>query len=110
MKLKALKLELKDTDAERVRRHHDEQIAEIQKAPAMGLTVIEGVSLAVAVETPIAHKLGRAPVWFGLSAPRNATATGRIVETRSGSYDRTKVIVLTATGFGATILVDVAVM
>lgn len=96
--------------AETARRAHEACIREIQDLPASSMRVIKDVSLVDATATTIAHKLGRAPVWVQVSAPRGATATGRVIETRSGSYNREQVIVLTGTGHGATITVDVCVM
>lgn len=90
-------------EAERVRRNHHEVSAELQKRPE--ITVIKDVTLADATLKQIAHGLGR-PVTFMVSPPRGAASTGRIVETRSTSYDRSKYVALTATGWGATITVD----
>lgn len=95
----------KPADLERIRRNLAEAIRELQ-----GLRVLrvirEGVELADGVATPIAHNLGRrAFVW--VSPARGASTSGRIEEVRDGSYDMTKYVVLKATGFGATVLVDV---
>lgn len=105
--LSAIKLE---GDAERVRREHADAIAELQKLPAASLTVLAGIELEDGVATPIAHGLGRKPLWVSPSAPRDATSTGRIAEVRSGSYDRSRFVVLQADGWGATITIDLAVM
>ncbi len=94
---------LKLDDAEQGLSDHREAIIELQKRPE--ITVIKDVTLADATLKQIAHGLGR-PVTVMISPPRGATATGRIVETRSSSYDRSKYIALTATGHGATITVD----
>jgi hypothetical protein len=96
--------------AEQARRVHEECILELQKQPATGLRVLEDVALADATETPIAHKLGRKPLWVQASCVRGALNAGRIEEVRSGSYDRTRVVVLKATGFGATVTVEVVVL
>jgi hypothetical protein len=73
--------------------------------------VVAGVELADGVVTPIAHKLGRAPAWMGISLVRGAASTGRIDDTsREGGNDRSKFAVLTATGWGATITVDLLVL
>jgi hypothetical protein len=106
-RIAAIKLE---GDTERVRREHHDAIVELQSLPAAGMRVIEGVTLADGVTTPVAHGLGRLPVWICPSAPRNATSTGRIIEVRSGSYDRSKVVALQATGWGATITIDVVAL
>jgi hypothetical protein len=96
--------------AEATRRVVEACIREIQDLPASSMRIISGVELADGVATPVAHKLGRAPAWVQASVARSASSTGRIVETRSGSYDRSQVVVLTATGHGATITVDVCVL
>ena len=101
---------LADDGAERVRREHDQKIVEIQKQPAMALTVIQNVSLVNGASTPVHHGLGRAPSWIKESTVRGAVTAGYIVEVRDGSQDRTKVVLLQANGFGATISVDLAVM
>lgn len=103
---------LPEQSAERMRRQHEAAIAELQKRPGFGLTVIEGVELRDGIATPIAHNLGRRPVFVTTSCPRGPTATGRIEEVRAASstHDRAKVVVLKATGMGATITVDVMVL
>jgi hypothetical protein len=96
--------------AEKARRAHEDCILELQKQPATGLRVLADIELDDATETPIAHKLGRKPLWVQASCVRGALNAGRIEEVRSSSYDRTQVVVLKATGFGATVLVDVVVL
>jgi hypothetical protein len=103
-------LRLSDPDAERVRREHHDKIVEIQQKPAIGMAVIAGISLVDAVATPIAHGLGRVPIFVKASDPRGASATGRIEEIRDGSQNRQQVVVLKATGWGATIMIDVMVL
>lgn len=102
--------QLSDPDAENVRRSHAESIAVLQKAAAGIPTVLAGIELADGIETPIAHLLGRKPVWVRESCPRNGVTVGSVVEVRSGTVDRSKVVVLRADGWGATITVDVAVL
>ncbi len=101
--------ELEDK-AELVRREHERKIVELQGLPAAALTVIPNVTLADGVTTPIAHRLGRrALCWH--SPPRGAASTGRIEELRAtGSADPAKFVVLKATGWGASIVVDVFVL
>ena len=84
------------------------RIDELQRQPAVKARIIE-VTLVNATATPIAHGLGRAPVMVIPSAPRGATSAGRIDEVRSDSTDRTKTVVLKATGYGATITLDLMV-
>ena len=101
---------LADPDADRVRRNHDERIAELAGLPAAGLRVIRNVSLADGVDTPVSHGLGRVPSWVAPSAVRGAIANGRIEEVRTNGSDRTMITVLRAVGYGTTITVDVAVL
>src|SRR6187402_713926 len=88
--------------AEQARKVHEDCISELQKLPAAGLRVIANVELADGVETPIAHKLGRAAHWVQASCVRGALNAGRIEEVRDGAHNRAQVVVLLATGFGAT--------
>lgn len=101
---------LDDPSAEQVRQSVDRRIRELEAAPATSMVVVPGVELEDGIETPIPHGLGRAPRWVRESAPRGPSATGRVEEVRSTSHDRTRYLVLKATGWGATITVDVAVM
>ena len=99
-----------DASIERVRRELTDKIVDQQKLPATSLKSIQNIALADGVATPIQHGLGRKPVWSCPSPPRGPTTTGRIEEVRDGTQDRAKVIVLKATGWGATITIDLAVM
>lgn len=102
--LKAIRLA--DTGAEEVRRNHHDAIGELQLLADRD--VVSGVSLANGTATRVPHRLGRAPDIVTISVPRGATAAGYIVETRTG-IDTSKAIMLTASGYGATITVDVEV-
>lgn len=101
--------ELEDRDAELVRLEHERKLIELQKLPASSLRIIRDVSLTDGVATPIAHGMGRT-VFVLVSPPRGASATGRMEEVRDGTQDRSKYVVLKATGWGATVLVDLAVL
>lgn len=101
---------LDDAKTDRVVTDHRRAIDQLAASPAIGLKVIKDVSLADGVETPIPHGCRSAPTWVRESCVRGASSTGRIEEIRSDAYDRKKSIVLKATGWGATITVDVAVM
>lgn len=101
--------QLRDPEAERVRRSLELRLREIGNLPAMGLHAIRDVELADGVATVIAHGLGHSPEWAAPSAVRGAVTIGMIEEIRDGSYDRASAIMLRATGYGATITVDVAV-
>lgn len=98
-----------DGDAERVRREHEQAIRALQDLPGTATRIINDVGLTDGVETPIAHGLGRVPRMVTPSPPRGPSSTGRIEEVRSSSHDRTKFVVLKASGWGATITVDVEV-
>jgi len=100
---------LPDVAAERARREHDEQLRALQKRPGVLLEVLPNIELADGAAVYVKHGLGRAPRWAAPSIVRGAVATGRIDELREG-VDRTKYIVLQASGFGATITIDLAVL
>ena len=93
---------------ERIRRQFFEAITELQALRSSTARILSDKQLADGVATPIAHGLGRR-VFVTLSPPRGATATGRIVEVRDGSYKADEFVVLKATGWGATITVDLEV-
>jgi len=101
---------LGDDTAERVRRSHERAIKELQDRPASSMVVIPNVALVDGVSTVVPHSLGRTPTFVREGTPRGATSTGRIDEIRDGSVDPAKAIVLKATGWGATITVDVQVL
>lgn len=98
---------LADEASERVRRNHEERIVELQRLPGASLTAIQDVELEDGVETPVAHGLGRKPLMVFVSPPRGPSTTGMVVEVRGAPHDRSKVVVLKASGFGATVYVDV---
>ena len=93
-------------------RDHAAKINELAKQPSASMRVIADVELADGIETPVAHKLGRSPTFVRESCPRGALSTGRIDEVRDPAkqVDRSKFVVLKATGWGATIVIDVQVM
>jgi hypothetical protein len=101
-------LELEDERSERVRRSHAAAIVELQGLPCATQRVVSNVQLANNVPKVVNHKLGRSPSFVSTSVPRGATSAGFIVEVRGGNIDPTKSVVLTASGFGATITVDVS--
>lgn len=105
-----LSLKLADDATDRVRRNHADRILELQQLPAASLKVVPDVSLADGVTTPVAHGLGRPAAWCQVSVPRGATAAGYLVEIRDGSLDRAKYVAIQANGYGATVVVDVAVL
>lgn len=97
-------------DAERVRRSHHEALIELQRAPLAGAIILSGVELADEAETPVAHNLGRAPSFVTTSLVRGAVSTGRIDDIRTSSYDPRRFVVLKASGYGATVTVDLLVV
>jgi hypothetical protein len=118
-----LSIRLSDSDADRVRQSHAQAIAELQSLPVASLRVIRDVVVASGNSVTVAHGLGRAPVWVGVSAVRwdgaafvaSGTFFDRGASDANGNpIDRTKVIVLAADGFtsgGSVVLtVDLAVM
>lgn len=94
---------LQDKDAERVRLSHAQAIREIDARPR--LVVIKNIPLPDSTRVPVPHRLGRAPSWIGPSAIRGAAAAGVIGEFRDG-VDRTKLVEIAASGYGATITID----
>jgi hypothetical protein len=106
--IQLLTIKLDDEKAERVRRNTQEALAELQRTPAARAGIVRDVTLADGIATPVPHGLGR-PAFATPSPPRGAVSTGRIEEVRDGTHDRTKYVVLKATGWGATITLDVEV-
>lgn len=100
---------LSDDLAETVRRTHERAINELQALPAASAQIISDVTLPDATVVQVPHGLGRRPRIVLVSPPRNATSAGRIDEIRDGNADRSKFVVLKATGFTATITVDLEV-
>lgn len=101
---------LAERDAEQVRRSHHDAILELQGSPLAGGKVVQGVQLVDGKATTVSHWLGRAPKWVGVSVPRGAVSAGFITETRGTGRDANRVVILTASGFGATVTVDVTVL
>lgn len=111
-----LPIKLEDRQIEEVRRSHHDAIVELQKLPFAGAVVITGIKLLDGVLVPVAHGLGRRPIFVRESIVRPLDsaspilASGRIVEDRTTGGDLKNVIVLKATGFGANVLVDLVVV
>lgn len=100
---------LDDPRIEEARRTLDRAVRELQGLPASSLTVLGDVVLADGVRTTLTHRLGRAPRWVGVSVVRGAVSTGRVEEIREGG-DRSRGVVLLATGYGGPVTVDVVVL
>ena len=93
-------------DADRVVRNLDRRIRELVDTPIVNGTSILDIELPDGEEVAIAHGLNRRATAL-VSQPQDATTTGRIIEVRSSSYDQKRYVVLKATGFGATVTVDI---
>ena len=109
MNRRPLPLVLDDEKAERVRRSHHAALEELQALALVGAVVIPDVVLVNGVATAIAHKRGRAAAFVLASVPRGAVTAGYIVETRPAGTDLSKYLTLTASGYGATVTVDLVV-
>jgi hypothetical protein len=94
---------------EEVRQNLDRRLRELADAPAVDLQALGEFTLPDGVLVRIGHRLGRLPKLVLCSPPRGAATTGRIDEVRDG-LDRSRFVGLRATGFGATIRVDVGVL
>ena len=105
---------LPDAKTDRAVRDHARVIGELAGKPAAGMQVIADVALEDGVETPIVHKLGKVPTWVRESCVRGASTTGRVEEVRTSTtystYSRSEYVILKATGWGATITVDLLVV
>lgn len=106
-----LVIQLADVESERVRANHEQRIREITELPLARAKVIPGIVLADSVETPVLHGLGRRPLYVRESCVRGAVSTGRVEEVRSfgSTHDPAQRLILKATGWGATVTVDVLV-
>lgn len=107
-----LVIQLKDADTERVRRNHELRLAELAGLPLARGLIVPNVLLVDGVATEVVHALGRRPSFVKASDPRGPSTSGRIEEVRAAgaSHDPTQRLVLKASGWGATITVDVLVM
>ena len=101
--------QLDDAKTDQAMRGHREALQAITDHPVMATRYVPNVSLADGVVTQVAHGLGRVPVFVRESCPRGGVAVGAIEDVRTGGYDRTKYVALRATGWGATIVVDLQV-
>lgn len=103
---------LKDGDTDRVCRVLREAVGELQKLPAVAAQIIKDVALVNAVVTLVPHGLGRRPLITLVSPPRGPSTAGvieEIIERSAGNPDRTRFVALKASGYGATVTVDVEV-
>jgi hypothetical protein len=100
-------IEVTDADTDRALRNIREVISDMKIARSL-VKELRGVVLADGVETPVRHGVGRAVRVF-VSPTRGASSTGRIDEIRERQYPREDVVVLKASGYGATVTVDLLV-
>lgn len=98
-----------DEETEALRRTLLDAIQDLQGAALSIPEIVAGVSLPDGQVITVAHKLGRSPRWVQASIPRGPVAAGYIEEIRD-TADRTRYVALRATGYGATITVDLAVL
>lgn len=100
---------LADATAEQVRRSHHDALSELQASPLAGAKVVS-VKLENGKATTVSHGLGRVPKAVLVSVVRGATTSaGYIKETRE-AVDPSKAVMLTASGYGATVQVDVVLL
>lgn len=98
---------LSDEKVDRVRRNQDERITELQRIPVLGGHLIRNISLEDAVNTHVFHGLGRRASVFLSPVRGDPSSTGRIEDaTEVVEADRSKYVVLTASGWGTTVVVD----
>lgn len=100
---------LADPDVERAIRNLRDAVREQQRSVFSAAIVIPDVVLEDGVATLVSHGLLRRPRAVIPSIVRGATSAGYIVESRDG-VNRTQQIKLIASGYGATITVDLVVL
>lgn len=93
---------------ERIRESHATAIRELQEAPASRGIVVEDLDLPEATNITIRHNFGRRARVF-VSPVRGSSSSGRITEIvqNLATIDTNNATTLYATGFGATVTVDV---
>ena len=98
---------LADPKAEQVRQHVNGKLRELgdreQVVPLGEVVLPDNTTIRVG------HPLGRYPKLVLWSPPRGASTAGILTEVRDG-IDRSKFVAFKATGFGATIRVDIGVV
>ena len=99
-----------DPKIDRALTDHKATIDKIAEQPGVGLAVLSDVELLDGIETPVPHKLGKAPSAVTVTAVRGALLVGSVSDVRTGTYDRAQYVTLKASGYGATITVDVVVV
>lgn len=103
----AVTTRLKDEAAEQVRRNHEQRISELAGSPLAGAVVLE-IELPNGTDVTVAHRLGRRPRGVWVAAVRGAVTAGQVIEVSGTDPDR--IVVLRATGYGATVTAAVLVL
>lgn len=98
-------IRLDDEGADRVARNLDQRVRELGAVRIAQGILIEDVDLADATEVTVNHGLGRFAKWI-VCRLLNPSTSGRIEEVVSGSIDRKNALALKASGYGATVTVD----
>lgn len=98
-----------DAATNRALDEHRRAIGSVMSVPLATAVILPNVTLADGVATPIAHGLGRAPLYVRESCVRGAAAMGFVEEVRSSAFRRETHVVLRASNFAATVTVDVLV-
>lgn len=106
---KILDTKIGDPALDNAIRNVRDAVKEHASSPFLGAVFVKDVTIADGAFVPVSHGLGRTPNIVIVSPPRNPTSTGRVVEVRDG-FDRTKMVKLHASGWGATITVDVLIV
>ncbi len=101
---------LADKDSEQARRVLVDAVLELQATPAAQANYVTGLALADGVITNVDHGLEREPLMLFVSPPRGPTSKGMIEEIRTTVTDRAKTVLLRATGYTATVVVDVMLL
>lgn len=106
-KLHPLDVVLGDDKAEQVRQNVNGRLKEL--GDRNEVVDLGEVSLPDSKVVRVGHQLGRYPKMVVWSPPRGAATPGLLEEVRDG-IDRSKFVGLRATGFGATVRVDIGVV
>lgn len=99
-----------DPTVDRDRRELATAVDRLQRMPVADARIVSNVRLDDGIETPVAHGLGRPARWVRESCPRDPVTVGTVEEVRTGAHDRKRFVVLKASGWGGSIVVDVLVV
>lgn len=113
---KAINAQLTDQPDERIRQNHEQRILELQTAPTASWVNLGDFHINNGATTIVPHSLGRVPLQVLLSPPKipsiapGLTTGGIIMDLIGKEIDRTKQLVLFASGYGIAIDVTVSVI